>query len=340
LKRLKKLAIGLVKIGLSAAILAALVWLAWRQEPEAVESLRSGQKNWSLLFAALACCLAAVVLTFVRWWFLIRTLGLPLRIGEALRIGFVGFLFNLAPMGIVGGDLLKAWMLARHQKGRGVESFATVVVDRIIGMYALFTLAAAAIVASGLWHAGNANIRALSWVALAFFAVCTLVVVVLIGPEAAGGRLAGALGRIPRIGRALEKVAREIRMYRHHRARLAAAWVTSVAIHTLFVFAVHFIALSLPGRSLSLPQHFVVVPLAGATNAFPLPAGPQEGAYQVLYGELVRAPLKGLVVALVYRLTTLLIAAVGIVYYFASRREVFEVLHEHEEEGASGVARP
>ena len=43
---------------------------------------------------------------------------------------------------------------------------------------------------------------------------------------------------------------------------------------------------------------------------------------------------QGLVVALGFRLITIVIAAVGIVYYWTSRKEVAEVLHEVEEEQA------
>ena len=39
---------------------------------------------------------------------------------------------------------------------------------------------------------------------------------------------------------------------------------------------------------------------------------------------------QGLVVALVYRLITLLIAALGVFYYFGNRREMAEVIHEAE----------
>ena len=64
---------------------------------------------------------------------------------DAMRIGFIGYLFNLAPMGIVGGDLLKAWMLAREKPGNRAKALASVVVDRIIGLYVLFLVAAAGV---------------------------------------------------------------------------------------------------------------------------------------------------------------------------------------------------
>ena len=45
---------------------------------------------------------------------------------------------------------------------------------------------------------------------------------------------------------------------------------------------------------------------------------------------------QGLVVALVYRLITLLIAALGVFYYLGNRREMAEVIHEAEHEEVAG----
>ena len=59
-----------------------------------------------------------MLLTFIRWYYLVRALDLPFTLREALRLGFLGYLFNLMPMGIVGGDLLKAVMLGPAAPGR------------------------------------------------------------------------------------------------------------------------------------------------------------------------------------------------------------------------------
>ena len=74
-----------------------------------------------------------------------------------MRIGFLGYLFNLAPMGIVGGDLLKAWMLAREKPGNRAKALASVVVDRIVGLYVLFLVAAAGVFVTGFWDHRRPN---------------------------------------------------------------------------------------------------------------------------------------------------------------------------------------
>jgi hypothetical protein len=58
--------------------------------------------------------------------------------------------------------------------------------------------------------------------------------------------------------------------------------------------------------------------------------GPFETVLSYLYqwvGGTSNALAQGLVVALGYRIVTVLIAAIGLVYYFGSRREVAEAMH-------------
>ena len=151
---LKRLLITLLKIALSAAILGYLVWNSTRGEKNVnvFANLRNQPKDWPMLAAAWACCTAAVLLTFVRWWYLVRALDIPCRFADAIRISFWGYLFNLAPLGIVAGDLVKAVMLDHEHRGHRAKALASVLVDRIIGLYVLFVVATAAILLTGFWR--------------------------------------------------------------------------------------------------------------------------------------------------------------------------------------------
>ena len=79
-------------------------------------------------------------------------LDVPCRFADAIRISFWGFLFNLAPLGIVGGDVVKAVMLDHEHRGHRAKAVASVLVDRVIGLYVLFLVASAAILLTGFWR--------------------------------------------------------------------------------------------------------------------------------------------------------------------------------------------
>ena len=150
---LKKLLITLAKIAASLGIIGWLFYSALNTPDgrDAFVKMLKQDKAWGLLIGGFATLLLAVVITLVRWWYLVRALGIDFSLRDALRIGFIGCLFNLAPMGIAGGDLLKAWMLAREKPGNRAKALASVVVDRIVGLYVLFLVAAAGVFITGLW---------------------------------------------------------------------------------------------------------------------------------------------------------------------------------------------
>ncbi len=321
----------LLKIGISVAILAYLIRDALR-DPEAVDRLRTDPKNWSLLLGAWAVCTVAVVLTMVRWWYLAIAVEVPLSLRNAFRIGFLGYLFNLAPMGIVGGDLIKAVMTAREHSDQRTRAVASVIVDRVIGLYVVFVVLTAAVFLLGFWNHADADVRWVSRIAVAVAGVATAGIVVWFNAGAGTGRIAQSLTRLPGIGGLAKKLIDASRMYHQQPAALLLSGVLSVGVHCLFAFGIYLIALGLPGGTPRLPEHFVIVPMSTVASMIPLPAGPQEGAIQFLYGQLADAGTKGLVVGLTYRIITILIALVGVCYYIGVRRELAQVIHQVEQE--------
>jgi uncharacterized protein (TIRG00374 family) len=336
---MKRLLITLLKIAVSVIIVALLVWNATRgqKNANAFANLCNQPKDWTLLAAAWVCCTAAVLLTFVRWWYLVRALEIPCRFADAMRISFWGYLFNLAPLGIVAGDLIKAVMLDHEHRGYRAKAVASVLVDRVLGLYVLFLVASTAILLTGFWKMGDPLIH---WVCkLTFFVTIasTVGLAIFLGPDYSDGALIRLLGRIPRVGRPLESLIVAVRMYQRKPLVLFVSCVATVGVHSLFAIGCWLIAYGLPGNHLTLGQHFVAMPLASAMGVIPLAMGPLEAALDFLYAHVpvVGPPIaagQGLVVALAYRLITVLTAALGVRYYFGNRREMSEVIHEAEAE--------
>ena len=332
---MKKTFFTLIKIGLAAAIVGYLVWRAW--ENDAFDELARQSKNWWLLGVALAACASAVLLTLIRWYYLVRALELPFTLKDALRLGFLGYLFNLAPMGIVGGDLLKAVMLARHHPDRRPEAVATVFVDRIIGLYLLFVVASVAILATGFWDSPDGKILRMCQATLALTVIGGVGIAAVLMPDLSKGRTTMMLARVPYAGPTLKKLADAVKMYRSKQYVLLGAALMSVGVHSLFTAGVFLIASGLYETAPSLRMHFVFSPLSAATGVIPLPMGPFEWVLDYLYtkapvGGGAITPGQGLVVALGYRICTVMIAAVGICYYLSSREEVDKYLHEAKTE--------
>ncbi|HUY34300.1 MAG TPA: lysylphosphatidylglycerol synthase transmembrane domain-containing protein [Pirellulales bacterium] len=330
-----KTLLNLVKFGVSIGLIAYLV--ADPDNREAFTALAGQPKDWGTLTLAWLACLAAVVLTFVRWYILVRALDLPFSMKDAFRLGFLGYLLNFISLGSVGGDLFKAVFIAREQPGRRAEAVATVVLDRVIGLYMLFVLASAAIVATGLWNSQLEPIRIICQGTMLTTGLGFVAILILLIPGITQGRFSSFLERLPRAGPLFGSLLGAIRLYRRRLDRLLLAGLLSLGVHSLSSLGIYLVARGLPGEVPPLADHFVIVPLAMVTGVLPLPVnglGAFEGVVNYLYQHvpvhLAVSEGRGLAVCVGYRAITILIAMVGVGYYLASRREVVELLHQAE----------
>ncbi len=338
-----KYLITLVKILASAGILAYLVYDATRGKDggNVFAAMVQQPKQWDMLAVAALLSFVAVALTMVRWCYLVRAVGIPFRMKDAFRIGFLGYLFNLAPMGIVGGDLLKAVILARENPGKRAKAVASVVIDRVVGLYVLFLLGTAGIVLTGFyWSVPLPEVRLICQVVVGLTLVGAVGIGVLLATPVIDSRWVTAVTRLPRVGRAVGSLLEAVRVYRNNVPVLAASTLVSLVVQSLFTISIYFVARGLPGDVLPLSTQFVVFPVSSVANVVPFPAGPFEAVLEFMYthvSTILSVPKgQGLVVALVYRLISVGIAAVGFCYYLGSRREMAAVMQEVAEEEQGG----
>lgn len=357
---MKNFLINAVKILVSVGILAFLFYIAINTTDangkNVFNVLMETQKNWTYLLLAFLCCLAASVITFIRWHLLNRAVGFQVHWMDSLRIGFIGYLFNLLPVGgIVGGDLLKAWILAKEQEtidkisaistgdkkpqSRIPDALATVFTDRLFGLYALFLLAAVAIFFSGIDKIDNAVIQKICYATYIIAVAWTALIIIILGPDYTNGKSIEALGRIPYIGAGLKRTVESIRLFQKHIKTLVVVTVMGLVVHFFFAACIFLISASLFGaNSLPLETHLVITPLGLSTGAIPLSVGPFEVVLDIFYSAIPLATGEkmlvgsGLVVALTYRILVLLVSTFGVVYYFSSKQEIQSVMKDSAKE--------
>lgn len=331
---MKKYAILFLKFAIPLAIIAFLIYRVDQKHPGQFARLWEQPKDWTLLLTGFCLVLVAVCLTFVRWWVLVRALDLPFRLSDALRLGFLGFLLNFAGLGSVGGDLLKAVFLARLQPGRRTHAVATVLLDRVVGLYVLVLVASVAMLISGVWRLGPFEKGLCDVTLLAATIGTTAAALALFLPLREGGWFS-RLRHLPYVGGILGRLVTALHAYRRRLNYLAAVLALSVTAHALLPLAFYAIGQALFPRPPAVAEHFVIGPLALCTGVIPTPGGMGtfELAMDYLYHRLAPASdAEGLVVALAYRLITFVVAGIGMAYYAAGRREVQSLLKEAEAE--------
>jgi uncharacterized protein (TIRG00374 family) len=311
---------------LAFALLTWVIWKAWgtpgsnglgdvwERHFMPPPDVKRAPVHWEYLFMGFAVYAAAVFLTLIRWYLLVRAQGLQVSLGEALRLGLVGCFYSLFLPGSVGGDLVKATVLARGQQRRTVAA-ATVIMDRIIALWGLIWLVAA--LGSVFWLSGSLDGKAkgpatgIVTVALAVVGVSLAAWVVMgfLSDERAE-RFAGRLRKLRVVGGPAAEMWRAAWLYRSRQRSVWVAMFLSWASHVGFIVSYYCSALVLTSgdtaRSVpSFTQHFVIVPIGMVVSAipgFPGGAGITEAGFGGLY-ELFSYPMEnGTLMALVNRM--------------------------------------
>jgi hypothetical protein len=359
---LKKYVLLVVKIGISLALLAYLVETA-RHDPN-FGQLLAGKKEVGRLGAALAACLVAVTLTILRWKLLVQTLGMRFPLRDALRIGYVGYLCNLLPLGLVGGDAVKMVLLSHLHPREKTRAIASVLVDRYLGLVALLVLAGGATFLIDFESLQlppdkqQSVLGAARVIQAAALAGC-LGIALLFVPGFTDWSLWKRLEPLPLLGGFLHRLMGAMHVYRGRADVLAASVGLSLAVHSLYAVMFYVVGgafldpAGAPTPRPALLLHFAFVPIGMAAGT--LPIGAQEATLNVLYPAFLPPPEatiaanKGFLMALVYRMFQVTIACFGVAFYFASRRELghisdetaeIEELEEHLDEELAAAPRP
>lgn len=321
-------ALGILKWVIALGILSYLVV----DNRTHFERLITEPIHWQFLVVAFALCGGATVLTFVRWYILVVALDFPFRFADALRLGFMGCLFNYVGPGGVGGDLVKAVLMAREQHGRRSVAVATILLDRILGLVGLLLVGAAAslVVVDGVEH--RDEIVTILWGG----SIAGLTgLLVMLHPATPKAWWMTKLTHIPKVGRIVADVAGGISLYQKRKSVLAIAVAMSVVSHLGLISSFYCCTLvvSTQAETLSFTMNLLLFPLAqfvGFIVPVPGGVGALEGAVQELFKLAGGNPGISLLAAGAYRLTQVLIAAIGSVYYLASRRQIQKLLAEEQ----------
>jgi uncharacterized protein (TIRG00374 family) len=271
------------------AVAFLLLGLAIRDNWGQIRDVFDRRLDVRLLAAAFAIYLGAIVLTFVRWYWLVRAVEPSFRLSASVLLGFIGNLFNLVIPGAIGGDLIKAAYLVRMRVNK-TQAVASMVIDRILGLLGLFILAG--IAGAVAWPVATRDVRRLIvvvWVAVAAGFVGLAAIFSQGLTRSFPGLLAGH-GKLATILRELNVMSST---YRRRLGVVARSLALSSCVHSLFVIAWYLVSLTLFPKGLpSLGQHFLMVPLILFTTAVPLPFGAiglSEQVSQQLF-EMVRHP--------------------------------------------------
>jgi glycosyltransferase 2 family protein len=340
----KPFVITLLKYGLGLGLLVFVVWKYWDSIPEldghprrpGLQEAFEDPSKISVVPLALAAAtyFTGVIITFWRWYVLVRAQGLPFTVAASMRLGLIGFYLSTFLPGSVGGDIIKAAFIAREQSRRTV-AVATVVVDRFIGLCGLFWLVT--VVGGVAWLGGfmaqvaaddaaRENLQMIVLIAIGLTAASFVVwfAAGFVSDEHAE-RFGLQLERVPKIGSSLAELWRALHMYRQRGGSIAMTLLMSMVGHIGFVLSFYFAAQTLtPVTQIpTLGAHFLIVPVGMMFAAsFPSPGGIGGGelGFGTLYAWVGSNFEAGVLGSLVQRVITWALGLIGYLVYMRMPR--------------------
>ena len=280
---------------------------------------------WPVTLAALLLLLVDVALMAWRLSLLFKPHGLLLSLSAALRLTFIGIFFNSFLPGSTGGDLVKLFYAAQGNHGQRTEVATIVLLDRVVGMFALLIfplliaplfpqlLGSVPILRDLLRSAALLAVALLVGLLLCFSSrVRTSPLVMWIFQKLPGGTYG-------------QKIFDTVHTYRYNLSTVIGAVAISILTHALTTGVTLLAVQATNPRGISWRMS-VLIPLGHLANALPLTPGGLgvgEAAFDALFA---MAGLTGGAEALLgWRLLTILISLLGLIFYLQGRRRFVRI---------------
>ena len=346
-KHAKAWAVGLLKYGIGFGLLGYILWKYWEPQGNSpgIKGLLEQTPDLAAFAGLAVLMIVCTGIQYVRWYVLVRALDLPFTVGNAFRLGLVGSFYNAFLPGSVGGDLVKGYFIARGTPGRRASAVATVIADRLVGLFGLIWFSAA--FGGAFWLAGDERVAGNEYLqkiirtcaGLAAVAVAGWVVLGFL-PQRRADRFAGRLSHVPKLGKTLAEVWYAVWTYRQRPKAVYATVAMTAVVHLGFVLMFHLAVRVFPASDVgSLQEHFVIAPIGYIAQAFfPAPGGVGggEAIFGYLYTLLNRPESTGVVGRLTLRVVEWGIGLAGLVVFLRMRDVLPAVEEEAEEEGYGG----
>jgi uncharacterized protein (TIRG00374 family) len=266
--RLRSLLVNGALVALAFGLFALVIRKHWAQ----ILDVFSRKLNPWVFVLGFAIYLAGLLLTYYRWFRLVRVLDGAFRFRDSVLLGLIGNVFNLVIPGAVGGDLIKAAYLVKMRID-STRAIASMVIDRILGLLGLFLLAGLAGAAG--WAGTDLPLRVGYLVVMAWAALGVgLLGLAAIFNQSLTRRYPQLLEGHGRLSLLLRELKAVSEAYRKNLRVVAGCLALSCTSHTLSVLAWYTVSTTLfPSGLPSLAQHLLLVPLTLFTMAAPLPFG-------------------------------------------------------------------
>jgi len=135
--------VKLILIGLKISFALSLIYYLFNEGAiDFTPVLDLLHRRTKVLALTALLLLMGLVLSGLRWWFLMRAAGFRLRLGLVLRLQLIGAFFSTWLPGAAGGDAARGAYIMRLLAARRTTALLTVAMDRLFSLFGLIFVAA------------------------------------------------------------------------------------------------------------------------------------------------------------------------------------------------------
>ncbi len=331
MKLSKTLILQFIKLALALGI----VFFLFRSGRLSLDHISEFLSKPTFFIAALLLMTVFFVANFYRWKLVLSLVDIDISFAVSMRLSMLGQFFSTFMPGAVGGDLVKAVYVARRYPTRRTQSVMTVLLDRLIGLYALIFWGALGFFVGR--HHFNASTHSLKSVAqLAGWSLVGAALVGFIGliwitrfPKGISKEPPAFLDRVP-MSKRWKSLYELVISFQKYPAKAWAAFALALAVQAINLGVLVTIAWALFGAPPWGVVHidtFVAASCLGlclmALPLAPLGLGVGQAAFATMFAILGVSDIAfGASIVTGYQLLSLILNLSGLYFYISYKHEV------------------
>ncbi|MCK9555894.1 flippase-like domain-containing protein [bacterium] len=264
-----------------------------------------------LLFTiGLALILVSYMISFIRWYFLLRVHDINIPFKRVISLGFIGVLFNNVMPSTVGGDIVKAYYATKDTSKRAAV-VTTVLVDRIIGMGSLLLIS----VAAAPFFLFNGQLRELSAVLIAIFIFALFVFWLMLHPK-----LMQKISLLKKggISGKLIEMYQAFYFYKDKTRVLIWSVIMSVILQLIMIYVQYVFIRAMGYKNADFADFLILIPAITYICAIPISImgwGVGEAAYKTLFNLVGISSVYSVGLSLISRISMMVINLIGLPLY-------------------------
>lgn len=331
---MKRSLFTLLKILVTVALIAVLAVSA---NPASLGAVLANVRPLPLLLA-LVLYFLAILIGALKWQILVRAQGIDAPLGAVLSFSLVGLFFGNFMPGNVGGDVVRAYDLARALRGRTEAAAVSVLVDRLMGLVAnLGAAVIMAVLAAAMLAKAEIEELEAATVVVALIFVCALA---LLFSRRASRRAAFLFRRPPfdRVRPLALRIYHALQVYRFRYRALALNVSLSVGIVVVTAFAWYLVGLAVGIDYVSFTYFLLFNPLIAFVLLVPISLnglGPKELTAVFFFGLIGVPQAQALSMSLLFHVIIILSSLPG-GFLWLRARNLLPQSAEHPAETAVG----